>query len=155
MTIRKAENGDIKQIIDLLSQVLEIHAEIRPDIFVSGTTKYSEKELENIINNQNTPIFVASEEEKILGYAFCAVKHQPQSDNMVPFKSIYIDDLCVSENARGKGIGKKLFHYVSDFAREIGCYEVNLNVWSGNDSAQKFYENLGFKPMKTTMEYIL
>ena len=38
--IRRAEEKDIKKVMDLLSQVLEIHAKIRPDVFVSGTTKY-------------------------------------------------------------------------------------------------------------------
>ena len=35
MTIRKAKEKDIPRLLDLLSQVLEIHAQIRPDIFVS------------------------------------------------------------------------------------------------------------------------
>jgi hypothetical protein len=41
MTIRLAQEKDIPKIIDLLQQVLEVHAKIRPDIFISGTTKYS------------------------------------------------------------------------------------------------------------------
>ena len=40
--IRRAEEKDIKKVMDLLSQVLEIHAKIRPDVFVSGTTKYTD-----------------------------------------------------------------------------------------------------------------
>ena len=43
MKIRKAQIKDIGRIIELLSQVLELHAKLRPDIFVSGTTKYTEK----------------------------------------------------------------------------------------------------------------
>ena len=42
MTIRKAEEKDILRIIELLGQVLQIHADIRPDIFIPGTTKYTE-----------------------------------------------------------------------------------------------------------------
>ena len=41
MTIRKAEEKDILRIIELLGQVLQIHADIRPDIFIPGTTKYA------------------------------------------------------------------------------------------------------------------
>jgi len=48
MNIRKAQTKDIKGILSLLSQVLELHAEIRPDIFVSGTTKYSDQFLPKI-----------------------------------------------------------------------------------------------------------
>ena len=39
MIIRKAEEKDIPRIIELLGQVLQIHADIRPDIFIPGTTK--------------------------------------------------------------------------------------------------------------------
>lgn len=44
MTIRKAEEKDILRIIELLEQVLQIHADIRPDIFIPGTTKYTNNE---------------------------------------------------------------------------------------------------------------
>lgn len=40
MTIRKAEEEDIPRIIELLGRV-QIHADIRPDIFIHGTTKYT------------------------------------------------------------------------------------------------------------------
>ena len=48
-------------------------------------------------------------------------------------------------------------HYdkVVKYAKEIGCYNLTLNVWSCNESAQKFYERQGLKPQKTTMETIL
>ena len=72
MNIRRAENKDIKRILELLGQVLEIHANIRPDIFVSGTTKYSEDDLKEMILDDEKPIFVATDEsDTVLGYAFC------------------------------------------------------------------------------------
>ena len=48
MKIRKAEKKDIPRILELLGQVLQIHAEIRPDIFIPGTTKYTLCELTEI-----------------------------------------------------------------------------------------------------------
>lgn len=45
MQIRRAQVKDIPAIMKLLSQVLEIHASIRPDIFIPGTTKYTVEEL--------------------------------------------------------------------------------------------------------------
>ena len=50
MTIRKAEEKDIPRIIELLGQVLQIHADIRPDIFIPGTTKYTVEELTELLN---------------------------------------------------------------------------------------------------------
>ena len=156
MNIRKANTKDIPRIKELLHQVLEIHANIRPDIFIPGTTKYTEKELEDILSDENRPIYVAtSGEDTCIGYAFCILKNQPFSINMVPFKSLFIDDLCVDQNVRGQHIGEKLIEYVKEEAKKIGCYEVTLNVWAGNTLAEKFYEKMGFQTKERQLEYIL
>lgn len=156
MNIRKASTKDIPRIKELLQQVLEIHANIRPDIFIPGTAKYTEKELENILSDENRPIYVTtSEEDTCIGYAFCILKNQPFSNNMVPFKSLFIDDLCVDQNTRGQHIGEKLIEHVKEEAKKMGCYEVTLNVWAGNTSAEKFYEKMGFQTKERQLEYIL
>lgn len=156
MYIRRAEQKDLKKVDSLLSQVLEIHASIRPDIFISGTKKYTDEELLNIFKDDEKPVFVACDEsDEVLGYAFCIFKQQPFSTNMHQFKTLYIDDLCVDEKARGKHAGKTLYHYVLDYAKKHGCYDVTLNVWEGNDKARKFYEHMGLKVKETQMEVIL
>ena len=70
-------------------------------------------------------------------------------------KRFFIDDLCVDQQARGQHIGESLFEYVKEEARKMNCYEVTLNVWSGNTSAEKFYEKMGLKTKTRMMEYIL
>ena len=61
----------------------------------------------------------------------------------------------MDENARGKHIGQELYRYVLSFAKEKGCYNVTLNVWSLNENAMKFYEKCGLVPQKIGMEKIL
>ena len=123
MTIRKAEEKDILRIIELLGQVLQIHADIRPDIFIPGTTKYTVSQLTELLGKEEKPIYVAVNEEDVcVGYAFCQLQEQPFSTNMVPFKSLFIDDLCVDQQARGQHIGERLFEYVKNEAKRMGCY---------------------------------
>ena len=156
MNIRRAEKKDLKKVTELLSEVLEIHAKIRPDIFISGTTKYTDDELLEIFRDDSRPVFVAVDDhDNVQGYAFCKFERQPFSTNMRDFKTLYIDDLCVDQNTRGQGIGKKLYDYVCAFAKENGCYDITLNVWEGNDSARKFYDRIGLKVKETTLEHIL
>ena len=156
MNIRRAKEKDIHKIIELLQQVLEIHAEIRPDIFISGTTKYTREDLLVKITDDSAPIYCAVDDnDEVVGYVFCVIKDQPFSTNMVPFKSIYIDDLCVDSSCRGQHIGEMLFEFVKDEARRLGCYEVTLNVWTGNDSAEAFYEKMVMKTKEKQLEYIL
>ena len=40
-------------------------------------------------------------------------------------------------------------------AKRLGCYEVTLNVWEGNDKAIAFYDSLGMKVKEYQMELIL
>ena len=156
MIIRKAEEKDIPRIIELLGQVLQIHADIRPDIFIPDTTKYTVDELAELLKNKEKPIYVAVNEADVcVGYAFCQLQEQPFSNNMVSFKSLFIDDLCVDRQVRGQHIGESLFEYVKNEAKQMGCYEVTLNVWAGNTSAEKFYKKMGMKTKERQMEYIL
>lgn len=156
MNIRHAQVKDIPTIMKLLSQVLEIHASIRPDIFKPGTTKYTNDELAKLIKDDQKPIYVAvNDEDEVLGYVFTQLQEQPFSTNMVQFKSLFIDDLCVDSAARSQGVGRALLDFVKEEGKRLGCYEITLNVWAGNDSAIRFYEKNGLKTKETTMEYIL
>ena len=156
MNIRRADKKDIPRLLELLQQVLEIHAKIRPDIFISGTTKYTNEELEELIRDDTKPIYVASDEnDRCVGYAFCQIKNQPFSNNMVPFTSLFIDDLCVDATTRGQHVGQSLFEFVKGEAKRLGCYEVTLNVWTGNTAAENFYEKMGMKTKERQMEFIL
>lgn len=152
--IRRASKSDIKRIIELLHQVNMVHHVIRPDLFKPHTTKYNERELETMLNNDNKPIFV-NDDGEVRGYAFCQITEVKGDQLLENVKTLYIDDICVDENARGKHIGKALYEYVHDYARSIGCHHITLNVWEGNDAAINFYRNMGMQVQKTTMETIL
>ena len=169
--IRRAEIKDISGIISLLHQVNMVHHVLRPDLFKPHTTKYNEQELEVLIGDDSKPIFVydaessrpnggmasarGQEESKILGHAFCMITEVKDDKLLQDIKTLYIDDICVDENARGKHIGKALYEYVRDYAQSIGCNNITLNVWDGNDAALSFYRNMGMKVQKTTMEIVL
>ena len=152
MDIRKAETRDIPGMIDLLLQVGEVHHRIRPDLFRSGAQKYDENALEQLLKDPNRPIFAAVEDGKLLGYCFCIPEITRDNPVLMDQKSLYIDDLCVDETARGRHVGSALYDYACAYAREIHCDTVTLNVWCGNDSAMAFYESRGLKPRNIHME---
>ena len=152
MTIRRAESRHIPGMIRLLYQVGGVHHDIRPDLFRSGAIKYTEKELEALLSDENSPIFIAESEDRVLGYCFCQIRDYRGSTVLTDRKEIYIDDLCVEEALRGQGIAKALYGHVTGWAKEIGCAYVTLNVWQGNDNALGFYEKMGMTRRSTTME---
>ena len=156
MIIRRACEGDTESILNLLSQVLEVHAWIRPDLFISGTTKYSAEDLARMYRDDERPIYVAEEDGAVRGYAFCQIRRpSAPAPTMFPQTVLYIDDICVDAWARRKHVGLILFDHVKKEARRLGCSSITLNVWEGNDAALKFYRSMGMKTRSRTMEYDL
>ena len=153
--IRMAMEKDIHKIEDLLSQVCLVHHNGRPDIFKVGR-KYSAEQLKEIIVDKNRPILVSVDEnDEVMGYCFCIFQQHINNSVLTDIKTLYIDDLCVDENLRGKGVGKELYEAAVDFAKKNDCYNLTLNVWSCNTSAMKFYEAQGLVPQKVGMELVL
>ncbi len=155
IVIRRAEEKDIPVLDKLLLQVHDVHHQVRPDLFRDGTKKYTDEELRQILTNDFTPVFVAEKDGTVLGYAFCIHQQHVKDNNLTDIKTLYIDDLCVDENARGQHIGHQLYDYVVDFARAHDYYNVTLNVWADNVNARKFYERLDLRVQKIGMEKIL
>ena len=156
MEIRRAQEKDMEDINRLLLQVCLVHHRGRPDLFKYGAKKYTDQQLKDLIADDGRPIFVAADKNgRVLGYAFCVFQQYPDNNILTDIKTLYIDDLCVDETLRGRHIGRSLYDYVLNDAKESGCYNVTLNVWSCNQGAMKFYESCGLKPQKTGMEVIL
>ena len=169
MHVRKASKEDIKGIMHLLVQVNMVHHNGRPDLFKGPTTKYTEQELEEILKDRNTPVFVFVDKptdrssgipvnasgEAVLGHAFCIMQWHLGQRLMEDIKTLYIDDICVEETARGRHVGQELYRFTEDYARSQGCYNVTLNVWECNPGARAFYEAMGMGVQKTGMEKIL
>lgn len=155
MMIRRAEERDIPRLGELLLQVCAVHHQGRPDLFRAGGRKYTDRELQMLLRDETRPILVAEEEGRVAGYAFCVLQPHHGDGAFQDVTTLYLDDLCVDENARRSGVGGALYRAVLDLARETGCHNVTLNVWSCNESAMRFYEKQGLQVQKTCMEVVL
>ena len=156
MYIRRAEQKDMPGLNNLLRQVLMVHHNGRPDIFKANAKKYTDGQLLELLQDEKKPVFVCVDEtENVLGYAFCVWQQHVNNEILTDIKTLYIDDLCVDEKLRGQHIGRNLYEYVKNYAKENGFYNLTLNVWSLNENAMKFYEACGLVPQKVGMEEIL
>ena len=153
--VRFALEKDADKILDLLRQVNQVHHSARPDIFKLGV-KYDIVAVKELINNRQTPLLVwVDESDKVWGYCFCILQNTAESAILKGIKTLYIDDLCVDETRRGQGIGTQLYNSALALAKEKGCYNLTLNVWSCNPSALAFYRSLGLADQKIYMEKVL
>ncbi|MCR5775109.1 MAG: GNAT family N-acetyltransferase [Lachnospiraceae bacterium] len=155
MIIERAKKGDQADIERLLEQVCKVHADIRPDLFLEGKRKYTAAELADIIMDDGRPIFAARDEDgTFLGYCFTVIEEH-NGFNEPPHKTLYIDDLCVDENIRGRHVGRSLYLYVKEWARQNGFYNITLHVWENNEKAKSFYNAMGMKIQLYGMEEVL
>jgi GNAT superfamily N-acetyltransferase len=97
-------------------------------------------------------VIVAAEERKIV--AFCTICERDELPDQYDYTP-FIGFVFVDEKYRGMKVGTQLYNYAKMIARTNGCYDITLNVWNLNPGAIKFYEKMGLKPLKITMEEIL
>lgn len=151
--IRRAEIKDIDGINKLLYQVNNIHATIRSDIFIKDQKKYSDIKLKGLIKDDYTPIFVyTDDDDNVIAYCFCILQIIEEGNNLRGRRNLYIDDLCVDENYRRRHIGKSIFEYVLEYAKDKQFDSITINVWEHNDRARRFYDKLGFGVLSTMLE---
>ena len=156
MNVRRATEKDIPAILELLVQVDMVHHNGRPDLFKGPATKYNEEELKVLLADEEKPVFVCvDEEDRVLGHAFCIHQQVIGNSVLTDVRTLYIDDICVHEDARGKYVGKALYEAVVEYAKAHDFYNITLNVWACNPGAMKFYEAMGTVPQKICMEKVL
>ncbi|MGB7921652.1 MAG: GNAT family N-acetyltransferase [Pyrinomonadaceae bacterium] len=60
---------------------------------------------------------------------------------------LYLEDLYVRPEMRGRGFGRAMLRYLAQAARERGCARMEWAVLDWNEPAIKFYKSLGALPM--------
>ncbi|GHU95095.1 N-acetyltransferase [Clostridia bacterium] len=150
VTIRLAEERDVDRILELLSQILKLHHGGRPDFFREEGGKYDRDSVLEMAEHT----FAAEVDGVLRGYAMFKVKNRG-GPAQKEFTTLYVDDLCVEDGFQGAGIGRALMDACKERARELGCHNIELNVWEFNEKARKFYEKIGFTTQKRGMEMLV
>ena len=135
--IRKAEAKDIATIFDLIKK-LAVYEKLENDVITS------EKELcENIFNKNFAKVLIAEEDEKPVGFALYFYNFS----TFVGKPGIYLEDLFVEPEYRGKGYGKSLLIELAKIAEAENCGRLEWSVLDWNTPSIEFYKALGAKPM--------
>lgn len=131
--IRQYESADVEQVHEINQVSLEISFRFYYDLFHK-----TEPEL----------FLVAEHENKILG--FILVK---DGENFGEKPTAIIYAIAVSPNYRSSGIGTQLVNAILNVLREKHIKKLFLHVRVGNESAIKFYLNLGFIKLQRIREF--
>ena len=152
MQIRNMILNDYQEVDQLMAQVHGLHVKGRPDLYIDVEHIYSFEQFKEMVENEDMITILAEENDKVVGICMVSMR---MKTCMVKRRTAYMEDLCIDESCRGKGIGKRLFLYAKDEAVKMGAERLDLMVWDFNENARKFYESMGMKPQRYIYETIL
>ena len=152
--IRRVEKSDYNEVRKLVSQVHQIHLNNRCDIYIDGEVLEYDY-FNEIINDDDSLNYLYEDNNKVVG-VILVDKKTTKSLPIIKSKNIYyINDIVVDEKFRKKGIGRKLYNYIKEKAIDDNIDSIELNVWSFNKDAIKFYESLGMNVKNMKFEDVI
>lgn len=101
-----------------------------------------------LINRTNSYLLVAKIGEIVVGLMNLSLRQTATTPGMTGL----IDELIVSKNYRGQGIGKQLVSAAINKCRQIGCWELEVCTEKVNTKAKKFYKRCGFEEDSVLLE---
>lgn len=152
MEIRFAKREELEEVNVLRKQVNDIHAAGRPDIFRAGFTDELRDYVYEIYEDENKDIVIAIENGEICGMAVINEIHKPGNPFMLERSFLDVDEFCVKDTFRRKGIAGQMIAYIKGIAKERGFQKLELNMWEFNEEALAFYEAAGFHTYRRYME---
>lgn len=136
-TIRKARRSDVKPFLDLLTALANFEGLEPPN---EGAKR---RIVNDIFERKRLRVFVAAVGMKIVGYALYFYTYP----SFLARPTLYLEDIFVLEEYRGKGIGSSLFRRCVREARAEGCGRMEWAVLTWNRKAINFYEKVGAKKL--------
>jgi GNAT superfamily N-acetyltransferase len=142
--IRQAEEEDVPEILELIKALAEF--ENLSDEVVA-TEELLKITLFGI--NSQAEVQIAYDKNKTLGFAL----YFRSFSTFLGRPGIYLEDLYVRENARGKGVGEALLRRLAQRTREIGGGRLEWAVLNWNEPAIGFYQKMGAAPLDEWTTY--
>lgn len=144
MKIREAVQDDFDAFFELNKEVQDVHRNKFPETFKELDVVEVKSCYSKILQSNTDFLFFAYDEKEILGYILLKCITIPENPYMFERKRFEIDQLCVTQKKRKKGIGKTLIEYAISLAKQKGIAHIELCVWSENTVAKTTFEKLGF-----------
>ena len=149
MEIRDMESKDYPEIDRLMKELHELHVKGRPDLYTELDHPYSREEFEKIVSDPEIIAILAEDKSVVIGLCIGTLR---KKSGMVEMKTMYIEDLIVDRNFRGKGIASQLYEEMEERGRNTGAKRLDLMVWEFNNDAKRFYEKQGMRPQRYIYE---
>ncbi|WP_413366980.1 N-acetyltransferase family protein [Lysinibacillus sp. 3P01SB] len=140
MKVRTAVSDDAAQIVEVMKDAEASNFMMYGPGEREMTAEQFQRFIDVMNGKEHSELFVAVEEDKILGYLIMQGEVKPK--RVSHRVSVAIG---VHSESRGKGVGKSLFEFAHRWAKEKEIHRVELTVISTNEQAYKLYEKMGYE----------
>jgi ribosomal protein S18 acetylase RimI-like enzyme len=152
IAIRAATARDYDALNQIFGQVDALHREYLPHIFQKPDGPARAREyMMDVLADESLGLFVAEAEGAILGFVQITIRDAPPIPILMPRRFAVVENLAVTEDVRRLGIGRALMDHAQHWAEGLGATEIELNVYEFNQTAIRFYRNLGYTPSSRRM----
>ncbi len=144
--IRRAVKSDypaVKKLVKELYDTLEVKDGMDEEL--------SKEKFNDILTEQKIMILVAEVNDKVIGYLTLNFNKSLLDSGA----SAIIDELMVTKEERGAGVGTLLVHHAIEISEHNGCSEIGVGTEYTNNRAREFYKNCGFKEIGVIFEKVL
>ena len=149
--IRELRIEDYEDVKEIFNEVHNLHYNARPDIYKDGNPLPIEI-FQDFLNNKKQLNYVYVINNKVIGILIAKILYTMENSILKGKKICFIDSIGVRKENRHKGVGKELYNNLKNAISSKGFDAIELNVWSFNESAIKFYESLGMTIKNMKME---
>ena len=153
MSVIIEPSDDAEEIVELLRQVHDEHRQRRPQWFKPFDRTAALEEQRTLLSRDGAQMFVARAEGVCLGYALVCERVREENAFRYASRSLVVDQMAVSNTHRRQGIGTLLMERIRREAARRGAQRVELNVYSDNDEARRFYKAQDFVRFQDLMEW--
>ena len=140
--LQLARPEDRAAIEVLAQQVHRMHVRWQPGIFEMHELMWSQERYDQAVTEKQ--LFCAKIDGNVAGYVLLRVRDY-DAPGLVRRKVLEIDEICVDESLRGRGIGTEMMIEIRAIARAFCCTDLQLGVVPQNDTALAFYQKCGFR----------
>ena len=136
-TIRPAKPDEAGIILDLINQ-LAVYEKCENDVVADEATIYH-----SLFVERSAECLLGEEDEKVVGFALFFHNFS----TFVGRKGLYLEDLFILPEKRGRGYGKAFLKHLAKIAVERGCGRMEWICLDWNESALSVYRSIGAAPL--------
>jgi ribosomal protein S18 acetylase RimI-like enzyme len=150
--VRLAVEADAALLSTLNADVQALHAESLPWLFKPpGPETFTPADASALLAKPDNLIFVAEVGSEAAGYAYAEIVRRAETPLRYAFEEVHLHHIGVRPAWRRQGVGEALIDAVREAANQRAIVLLTLSVWSFNDVARTFFQELGFVPYMERM----